>query len=206
MRIVHVANDVEALHRIGGVDAAVEMLRARRGTEFDPALVDRFCAHADELLAALDELDGWDALIGGRAALERELGDDELDEVLEAFADYADVKSPFTLGHSRGVAAAGRGGGRRRRPARSDDVALVAPGRARHDVGTIGVSAGILDKPGRLTDGRAGADPHPPVPHRPHVLEAAARLAAIGAARRAAPRAARRLRATRRASPPTRSR
>src|SRR3954454_11060276 len=29
MRIVHVANDVEALHRIGGVTAAVEMLRAR---------------------------------------------------------------------------------------------------------------------------------------------------------------------------------
>jgi len=40
MRIVHVANDVEALHRIGGVDAAVEMLRSRRGTEFDPELVD----------------------------------------------------------------------------------------------------------------------------------------------------------------------
>ena len=31
MRIVHIANDVEALHRIGGVDAAVEMLRSRRG-------------------------------------------------------------------------------------------------------------------------------------------------------------------------------
>ena len=66
MRIVHVANDVEAFHRIGGVDAAVEMLRSRRGTEFDPELVDRFCAHADELFASIDELDGWDALIGGR--------------------------------------------------------------------------------------------------------------------------------------------
>ena len=65
MRIVHVANDVEMLHRIGGVDAAVEMLRSRRGTEFDPDLVDRFCAHAAELLASLDEVDGWDALIGG---------------------------------------------------------------------------------------------------------------------------------------------
>ena len=65
MRIVHIANDVEALHRIGGVDAAVEMLRSRRGTEFDPELVDRFCAHADELLASIEELDGWDTLIGG---------------------------------------------------------------------------------------------------------------------------------------------
>ena len=58
MRIVHVANDVEALHRIGGVDAAVEMLRSRRGTEFDPEIVDRFCAHAGELLTFTDELDG----------------------------------------------------------------------------------------------------------------------------------------------------
>ena len=103
MRIVHVANDVEALHRIGGVDAAVEMLQSRRGTEFDPELVDRFCAHAGELLGSLDEVDGWDTLIGGHRALGRELHGEELDTALEAFADYADVKSPFTLGHSRGV-------------------------------------------------------------------------------------------------------
>ena len=104
MRIVHVANDVEALHRTGGVEAAVAMLRSRRSTEFDPHLVDQFCAHADELLAGLDEVDGWDALIGGQTTLGHELDDDELDSALEAFADYADVKSPFTLGHSRGVA------------------------------------------------------------------------------------------------------
>src|SRR5258708_1587274 len=104
MRIVQVANDVEALHRIGGVDGAVEMLRSRRGTEFDPDLVDCFCAHATELLASLDELDGWDALIGGHGALGRQLTGEELDQALEAIADYADVKSPFTLGHSRGVA------------------------------------------------------------------------------------------------------
>ncbi|HUZ36469.1 MAG TPA: HD domain-containing phosphohydrolase [Streptosporangiaceae bacterium] len=150
MRIVHVANDVEALHRIGGVDAAAEMLRSRRGTEFDPELVDGFCAHAGELLASLDELDGWDTLIGGHGTLGRELTGEELDQALEAFADYADVKSPFTLGHSRGVAqlaaaAAGTVG------LPNDDVVLVRRAGLVHDVGTIGVSAGILDKAGRLT-------------------------------------------------------
>jgi hypothetical protein len=80
MRIVHVANDVEALHRIGGVDAAVEMLRSRRGTEFDPDLVDTFCTNADELLAAINELDGWDTLIDGRNGLGREVGGDDLDQ------------------------------------------------------------------------------------------------------------------------------
>jgi HD-GYP domain-containing protein (c-di-GMP phosphodiesterase class II) len=151
MRIVHVANDVEALHRIGGVDAAVEMLRSRRGTEFDPELVDRYCAHAGELLASIDELDGWETLIGGRGALGRELRSEELDQALEAFADYADVKSPFTLGHSRGVAllaaaAAATVG------LPGDDVVLVRRAALVHDVGAIGVPAGILDKAGRLTE------------------------------------------------------
>ena len=150
MRIVHIANDVEMLHRLGGVDAASEMLRSRRGTEFDPELVDGFCAHAADLLASLDKLDGWDTLIGGHDTLERELTDPELDEVLEAFADYADVKSPYTLGHSRGVAqlaavAAGTVG------VPSEDVVLVRRAGLVHDVGTIGVAAGILDKTGRLT-------------------------------------------------------
>ena len=151
MRIVHVANDVEALHRIGGTKAAVEMLRSRRGTEFDPALVDDFCAHADELLSSIDELDGWNTLIGGRDELGRELEGEELNEALEAFADFADMKSPFTLGHSRGVArlaaAAAASVG-----LPGDDVTLVRRAALVHDVGMIGVSAGLLARPGPLTE------------------------------------------------------
>jgi HD-GYP domain-containing protein (c-di-GMP phosphodiesterase class II) len=151
MRIVHVANDVEMLHRIGGVGAAVEMLRSRRGTEFDPEIVDGFCAHADELLASIDELDGWDTLIGGHRALGRELIGEELDQAFEAFADYADIKSPFTLGHSRGVAElAAAAAATIGLP--NDDVVLVRRAALVHDVGVIGVSAGILDKAGRLTE------------------------------------------------------
>ncbi len=151
MRIIHIANDVEMLYRIGGVDAAVEMLRSRRGTEFDPELVDHFCAHAGELLASLEELDGWKTLIGGRDELGQELSGEELDEALEAFADYADVKSPFMLGHSRGVAGlAAAAAATVGLP--NDDVTLVHRAALVHDVGTIGVSAGILDRPGRLTE------------------------------------------------------
>lgn len=150
MRIVQVANDVEALHRIGGVDAAVEMLRSRRGTEFDPELVDHFCAHAEELLASIDELDGWDALIGDHAELGRELSGEDLDRALEAFADYADVKSPSRLGHSRAIAQlAAAAAGTLGLP--SDDIALVRRAALVSDVGAIGVSAGILDKAGPLT-------------------------------------------------------
>lgn len=183
MRIVHVANDVEALHRIGGVDAAVEILRSRRATEFDPELVDRCCAHAHESLASIDELDGWDTLIGGHGALGRELSGEKLDGVLEAFADYADVKSPFMLGHSRGVAqlaenAAATVG------LPSDDVVLVRRAALVHDVGVIGVSAGILDRAGRLTQAeRERIRTHPYLTARtfskPPALAAIGQLAAM---------------------------
>ena len=178
MRIVHVANDVEALHRIGGVEAAVEVVRSRRGTEFDPALVDLFCANAGDLLASLDDVDGWDALIGGQDELGHRLGDDELDRALEAFADYADVKSPFTLGHSRGVArlaavAAATLG------LPQADATLVRRAALVHDVGTIGVSAGILDKLGRLTEAeRERVRTHPYLTAR--TFSKPAGLAAIG--------------------------
>src|SRR5262249_18291161 len=56
MRIIRIAHEAEAAHRLGGVEGAVEMLRSRRGTEFDPELVDRFCGNAFDLLASLDDI------------------------------------------------------------------------------------------------------------------------------------------------------
>lgn len=177
------ANDVEALHRTGGVDAAVEMLRSRRGTEFDPDLVDQFCDHAGELLAGLDEIDGWDTLIGGHETLSRELSGEDLDQALEAFGDYADIKLPFTLGHSRGVAQlAAAAAATIGLP--GADVVLVRRAGLVHDVGTIGVSAGILDKPRRLTEAeRERIRTHPYLTARtfskPPALAAVGQLAAM---------------------------
>lgn len=46
IRVVHLADVAEVYRRAGGVDAAVEVARRRRGTQFDPTLVDRFCERA----------------------------------------------------------------------------------------------------------------------------------------------------------------
>src|SRR2546426_436557 len=46
MRLFQLAEIVEVFHRTEGRDAAVEVARKRRGSHFDPALVDAFCAVA----------------------------------------------------------------------------------------------------------------------------------------------------------------
>jgi HD-GYP domain-containing protein (c-di-GMP phosphodiesterase class II) len=179
MRVVQIADDAEVLHRLGGVDVAVEMLRARRATEFDPGLVDLFCSRATELFDGLDDIDAWDAVTNNDDVLGPELAEAELTEVLSVFGDYADLKSPAWLGHSRGVAALAAEAARRvglpvSEVTRLERAALV------HDLGAIGVSAAVWDKPGPLTAAdRERVRTHPYLTER--CLARPARLGGIGA-------------------------
>jgi HD-GYP domain-containing protein (c-di-GMP phosphodiesterase class II) len=214
MRVVQIADDAEVFHRVGGVDAVVEMLRSRRGTEFDPALVDVFCARAPELLDGLDgdrldrgrDFDSetvWHEVadtglsgtgvsgtglpaagrseveVSGTGARETELSEVDFTEVLRAFGDYADLKSPWWLGHSAGVAAlAADAAARLGLPAA--DVTLVERAALVHDLGAIGVSTGIWDKSAPLSPSeRERVRTHPYLMER--TLARPSRLAEIGA-------------------------
>jgi HD-GYP domain-containing protein (c-di-GMP phosphodiesterase class II) len=150
MRVVQIADDAEVAHRIGGVDAAVELVRSRRATEFDPEMVDLFCSRATELFDGLDDIDAWDAVTNKDDDLGPQLTESRLTEVLRVFGDYADLKSPAWLGHSRGVAVLAADAARRVGLPTSD-VTLVERAALVHDLGAIGVSAGVWDKPGPLT-------------------------------------------------------
>jgi len=179
MRVVQIADDVEVFHRLYGADAASEMLRSRRATEFDPALVDLFCARAGELTDGVSEVDAWDAVITGDSDLGPELSEADLTRALRVFADYADLKSPSWTGHSAGVAALAAGAaGRLGLPA--GEVTRVERAALVHDLGAIGVSAGIWDKPAPLSAAdRERVRTHPYLTER--ILARPARLAEIGA-------------------------
>ena len=77
--------------------------------------------------------------------------DEYLDEIAAAFGEVVDSKSPYTSGHSTRVAlytdlvAAELGIGPERRR-------WLHRGALLHDVGKLGVSNAILDKPGKLSD------------------------------------------------------
>lgn len=150
VRLLQLADVVEVFHRQGGVDAAVAVARQRSGTQFDPAVVECFCADAHELLAPLADSAGWDAVIEAQPGLSQTLSSAELDGALEAIADFADLKSPYTMGHSRAVADLAAEAGRRCGLA-DDDVRTLRRAGLVHDLGRLGVSNTIWDKRGALT-------------------------------------------------------
>jgi HD-GYP domain-containing protein (c-di-GMP phosphodiesterase class II) len=150
-RIVQLADFTEVHNRRHGAEAARRLARKQRGKQFDPMLADLFEAHADELVADLDAASScWEAVIDAEPSLERTVDGDELDDALEAMADLVDMKSPHLSGHSRGVAnlvaEAGRVSG-----LPEHEIAALRRAGLLHDLGRLGVSNSIWDKPGPLS-------------------------------------------------------
>ena len=102
------------------------------------------------MLAGLDEDRHWDEVLDSEPGLVRTIEAAEFDHVLAAIGDFADLKSPYFIGHARAVAqltgAAARGLG-----LDPDDVTRVRRAAMVQDLGQLGVSNGIWDKPTALT-------------------------------------------------------
>ncbi|HEY4215949.1 MAG TPA: HD domain-containing phosphohydrolase [Gemmatimonadaceae bacterium] len=152
-RIANIAQAVEAFHDTGGVSAALEVVRERRGSWFDPELV-------DVVLRWEDDSEWWRGLrsanvreqvvVAEPADQVRLADDDELNGVARAFADIIDAKSPYTYCHSSRVAEyartlAGALG------LDADEQRRIYRAGLLHDIGKLGVSNRILDKAGPLT-------------------------------------------------------
>jgi HD-GYP domain-containing protein (c-di-GMP phosphodiesterase class II) len=154
-RLITLADVVEVFHRAGGTAAAIAVARERSGTQFDPAVVDVFVSAAEELFADLDRISPWEAVIAAEpaapaATARAPLGGPELDAALVAIADFTDVKSPYTIGHSRGVADLA---GEAARVIGLGEAASTLIRRAGlvHDLGRLGVPNSIWDKQAPLS-------------------------------------------------------
>ncbi len=151
-RISQLAEFVEVAHRTGGRPAALGLARSRGGSQFDPALVDLLSERAAEIFDAVEAVDTWQRVIDAEPALDVQLDGDGFDAALLAIADFVDLKSPYTLGHSRSVAelavAAGTISG-----LPVGDVRTLRRAAYVHDFGRLGVSNAIWDKAGPLGPG-----------------------------------------------------
>lgn len=153
-RVALLAQVVDVFRTGDGPGAAIAEVRARAGVWFDP-----------ELVAAMDVVGAdpafWDALASNGLAerlfamdavfTETMADDDYLDVIADAFSEVIDAKSPFTSGHSRRVAVF------------ADMIAAemgycdehrrwLKRAALLHDIGKLGVSNSILDKPGKPDD------------------------------------------------------
>ena len=151
-RVALLAQVVDVFHTVEGPAGAMQEAQARAGRWFDPRLVEaleRVAARPGfwSQLAADDVDRAVFGLEPGR--FEVPLDDDYLDEIAAAFGQVVDAKSPYTQGHSVRVALY------------TDLIAAqlgLSPARRRwlkrgallHDVGKLGVSNAVLDKPGKL--------------------------------------------------------
>jgi HD-GYP domain-containing protein (c-di-GMP phosphodiesterase class II) len=150
IRVVQLADVAEVHLRERGPAAAREVARRRNGTQFDPAVVDALLSLSEDELAALLAGDAWQTALALAPDRDGVLTDEGLDEVLLALGDFADLKSPCTAGHSRGVAELAAEAGRRYGlPAR--DVHELHRAGLVHDLGRTGVSNALWERPGPLS-------------------------------------------------------
>lgn len=153
-RIALLAQVIDVHNAASGRATAVAEVQARRGSWFDPALVDAFVALSHG--AAFWEMLNSPGLEPAVYALEPgghevRVDEDYLDDITEAFGQVVDAKSPFTAGHSArvGLYTALLGESMNVPEARRR---WLKRGALLHDVGKLGVSNCILDKPGKLDD------------------------------------------------------
>ena len=151
-RLAQLAEFVEVANRLGGVAAAGELARRRRGGQFDPELADLVVAEGDLLLSDLEASTSWEAVIGAEPALAVVLSGERLDAALLAVANFVDLKSPYFLGHSRAVAELAAEAGRRLGMAEGEVRTLRRAGLM-HGLGRLGISNAIWDKTGPLGPG-----------------------------------------------------
>ncbi len=151
IRIARLAADAEVFLRLGGPAVATRLIHDRAGTIYDPSIASTFCRLMPRLLASLAVESAWDAVLEREPGPPRMLSPVELETALVTMADFADLKSPWFSGHSRGVsllaAAAGKDCG-----LSEDEITVVRLAALVHDVGRAGVPNGIWNKPGRLND------------------------------------------------------
>lgn len=149
-RVFHVADVFELSLARGDLEAAVGEMIRRAGGHIDPTIAALASRDARELsgLVAADDL--WERFLAAEPGEMLVVSAARLEEIAAAMGRMADLKSIFMLGHSGGVAA--------KAAVLSERLGLGAEdGRELrlaaflHDIGRIGISNRIWDKPGPLS-------------------------------------------------------
>jgi len=150
VRIIHVARDAAFQRMLGGAEFATRVVHGRAGGAFDPAIADRVAGEAGGILTLDDEATAWVDVIGCEPSPQLTLEGEAIERALAAMGDFADLASPYLVGHSRGVAELA-GAAARLCGFDAADLATTFRGALVHDVGRVAVPVRIWNTPGSLT-------------------------------------------------------
>ena len=150
-RIIQLAQTLDMLYTAAGQTQALDSARQRSGIWFDPDLV-----RAAESLAARGAL--WtDVAAANWRVIELEprekplrASEAAIDNICRAFGEAIDARSPFTHRHSMGVAGTAVFIARMLGMPESD-IQVLQRAALLHDIGKLGISSALLEKPGKLT-------------------------------------------------------
>ncbi|HEX4929106.1 MAG TPA: HD domain-containing phosphohydrolase, partial [Gaiellaceae bacterium] len=180
MRLLHLARDMSLFLSAGGPEEARVVVEHRAGAAYEPRLAEIALQNFGVLVAELDETQMWEQALEIEPFPKIWIAGGRVDAAFRAIAALTGLKSPWLREHSTGVAelaeaAAWRTG------LNANAVTLVRRAALAHDLGRIGVSNAIWEKPGPLGFGeweRVRLHPH----YTERAFAQSAALAPIGAA------------------------
>ena len=150
-RLFILCHDVEVFYRVGGQDAALAVVKDRAGKLYDPEIAHCFGRVGSSLLNRLHSEPAWEAVLESEPEPVRELPEAEFEDVALKVANFVDMRSSFTVGHSPAVASLAEAIGRKLGLASAETRSLRQAGLL-HDLGRAGVPVSYWNKPDRLGD------------------------------------------------------
>jgi HD-GYP domain-containing protein (c-di-GMP phosphodiesterase class II)/DNA-binding CsgD family transcriptional regulator len=178
-RLTHLVR-VAHVHSIRlGIAGAAGVIRKRRAGELDPVLTDVFLEVYTDLFATIGEGSVWDQALEAEPQPNRLVPQSHLAGLTLAIADFTDIKSTFTLGHSRRVGALAEAAGDCLAMEVGDRQLLRLAGHV-HDLGSVSIPQRVFTKAGPLNrPERESVRLHPY--HTERILSAARSLQPLGA-------------------------
>jgi HD-GYP domain-containing protein (c-di-GMP phosphodiesterase class II) len=162
MLLLHVARDISLFLSAAGRDEARDVVDRRAGAAYEPQLAEIALRNLDDLLAELDEARMWEQALENEPFPKIVIAGERVDAAFRAIAALTGLKSPWLREHSTGVAELAEAAAWRQ-GFTPESVTLVRRAALAHDLGRIGVSNAIWEKPGPLGFGeweRVRLHPH----------------------------------------------
>jgi HD-GYP domain-containing protein (c-di-GMP phosphodiesterase class II) len=152
MRLLHVARDASLFLSAFDAERARAVLEDRSGAAYDPRLAEIAAENLDDMLAEHDDARMWEHALDCEPSPPVWLSGEGIDAAFGTIAAITGLKSPWLREHPTGVAELAEAAAWRMQLPQ-DSITSLRRAALAHDLGRVGVSNAIWEKPGSLAFG-----------------------------------------------------